>query len=421
MENFIRCEVLNCKLKLIIPEKNIQVDENFINNFSDTSYNFFYNNNDNKLYFENIYIYKNYLGTTFSKNEKTAIKLIDNSGAYFFIQDANKIEINNLDYTNYKINITNNEFISNVDFDCSKSFINCNNIYIFNNNLIIKNDENYSNIDLSFNSIDVSNVDCSNSTFNNIRCDDINDISNINVSNVLDISNNLTSNSILPVGSIISWCGILDDNKPNIQKNEDVWLINEKFLYCNGAICSKNDYPDLLNIIHNEYDGNDNTDTQNKFKLPDLRGRTLFGNADLGYINNEKYIGNKYFDSLEHIITHGHKIDKYGTFITEEHIVDHSHNLIDHTHENISFDFNYTDYKDDDSETFASKQADISYNFIMEETTFNDVSMPVYNTYHKIKNIITDVNENSNITNNHNDMEIKLPSIIIHFLIKAKK
>ena len=86
-----------------------------------------------------------------------------------------------------------------------------------------------------------------------------------------------------------------------------------------------------------------------------------------------KNIGNKYFNSSGHIITHGHKIDKYGTFITEEHIVDHSHNLIDHTHENISFDLNYNDYKDDDSEAFAQKQADISYNFIMEETTFNDI------------------------------------------------
>jgi microcystin-dependent protein len=69
--------------------------------------------------------------------------------------------------------------------------------------------------------------------------------------------------SLVPSGSIISYAGI---NPPS------------GWLFCDGSIVTKNDYPYLYTAIGYTYG---NTSLTNQFKLPDLRGRMMIGFDDM--------------------------------------------------------------------------------------------------------------------------------------------
>jgi Phage Tail Collar Domain len=69
--------------------------------------------------------------------------------------------------------------------------------------------------------------------------------------------------SLVPAGSIISYAGI---NPPS------------GWLFCDGSIVTKNDYPYLYTAIGYTYG---KTSLTNQFKLPDLRGRMMIGFDDM--------------------------------------------------------------------------------------------------------------------------------------------
>ena len=70
----------------------------------------------------------------------------------------------------------------------------------------------------------------------------------------------------VPIGTILPYGGAVDGNNKGI-------LASQGWLVCNGDTYTRDEYPDLGNVIGNQFGG----DSTNKFYVPDLRGRFVRG------------------------------------------------------------------------------------------------------------------------------------------------
>lgn len=454
----LTCEKLNAINNLKIPVKSY--GDNLVIN--DNSYNIYYDTTKEKLWTINKQLFDNYIGSTINDNYSVGIKLTNNSGIFLNIENQNNF-LHNLNSSN--IILTENKFLVQEDISYNKKII-CQNLST-KDDIICSNEIYINNINISFNDSS-NNVFLNTSVFeNDTSVNNVNNLDKINVENTLTIQQEKEFNtqSILPVGSIISWAGELNASNNNITKIGDLWIINNKFLYCNGSSCNKSDYPVLFNMVGNSYGG-----TDPNFNLPDLRGRTLFGDntdttnskikdsgIDTLYNYANKYIGDKNIEMSSHTIDHGHTIENYGNFELEN--IDLLHNHPDennHNHAgNLTFKLNYNEIVDDDYYDLSDDEnnenkverndltvnnfelSDISLvNFDSDIGTINsndqnDIKNPILKvdnpnenlqtTYHTIENVVEDINNNqTNVIHDSNDFPIDLPSILIHFLIKAK-
>lgn len=83
------------------------------------------------------------------------------------------------------------------------------------------------------------------------------------------------------------------------------------WLFCNGQIVNKSDYPQLFNVIGYTYSQNSSGDT---FALPDLRERTTVGidnTSDTFNVLGKKVGEKKHADTIEEMAEHDHDIHFY--------------------------------------------------------------------------------------------------------------
>lgn len=69
----------------------------------------------------------------------------------------------------------------------------------------------------------------------------------------------------VPVGTIVAWPGL---------------FVPEKWHLCDGSVLNRADYPGLFNALGTRFNTGGETSTQ--FRLPDLRGRSIFGRDNMG-------------------------------------------------------------------------------------------------------------------------------------------
>lgn len=69
----------------------------------------------------------------------------------------------------------------------------------------------------------------------------------------------------VPVGTIVAWPGL---------------FVPEKWHLCDGSVLNRTDYPGLFNALGTRFNTGGETSTQ--FRLPDLRGRSIFGRDNMG-------------------------------------------------------------------------------------------------------------------------------------------
>lgn len=126
------------------------------------------------------------------------------------------------------------------------------------------------------------------------------------------IDSKYLSQSFYPVGSVI------------MQGYNNINMMGWK--KCNGSFLSKNDYPELFDIIGYIYGGSGNT-----FQLPDLRGFFVRGLDNMGNLSRNVDSGRTIGSSqIDDFITHSHTMS--GSFLLEG---THTHATINN---NLSYD-----------------------------------------------------------------------------------
>lgn len=130
--------------------------------------------------------------------------------------------------------------------------------------------------------------------------------------NVFDFAKALSqnTNSFIPVGSISAFCG----NTPPA-----------KFLFCDGSVYQQSQYPNLFSVISTTFNIGGETATQ--FRIPDLRGRAVFGRDNMG-------------GTAQNRITFSSGI--FGTLLGypggSQFLMSHTHNYYDNGHGHTRYD-----------------------------------------------------------------------------------
>ena len=166
-----------------------------------------------------------------------------------------------------------------------------------------------------------------------------------------------------------------------------IQIIKEKYLLCNGAELSINDYNELYKVIGDKY--NDENIGVGNFKLPNLQGKTLFG--IIGN-NKKKNRGKSKISHVHKYNIHRHENNENETSDYNEH--QHTHEEKIHIHE-IKTNIKIKDQKDDRLK-FSTVNTGIK---TVNEVTDYDIAYTYYDygaDYYKNSSDITEITNKVN-------------------------
>lgn len=313
--------------------KNIEKCDVFIDSSDNFLYTYYGENSSNGV--NNIFGFDDKIFFSTGNYIETASNSIK-----FFISDEIKLELKR-------------EFMqdnSGILIETYGQNILCNNI--ITEKVLLKTDISLNNLkanDISFNVVInrfteekyLEKIDSLNETSKNVEIDTSSCIIESDVS-----CNTVKSDSVIPIGSIIS---ILC--KPGTATN-NVKIINDKYLLCNGAPCDKDgNFNELWETIGYNYGGSGSS-----FNLPNLLGRTLFGTVSKNY-NYQTNVKKRGKNNLNHV--HKYNIHNHNKNVSyedpphnivnsEENNHKHSHEPVNHKHKiTISNFTNIKDQRDD--------------------------------------------------------------------------
>lgn len=281
------------------------------------------------------------------------------SGEIYIEKETNIIRDHDNKHIGFKEKIdieNNNNFIecsnNNINFNINNSKV----LELKKDNLecVIKNNINVQNIKLNnvlsnkFNiekikakELNISNFSQIENNKNILSIKNKDDDKNITIdtssADIKDCSvNNIFSDSIIPIGTILSFLIEMQNTENSIQ------IIKEKYLLCNGAELpiGDNKYNELYKVIGDKY--NDENNGVGNFKLPNLEGKTLFG--IIGN-NKKKNRGKSNISHVHKYNIHKHENNENETSDYNEH--KHTHDEKIHIHKIKINNIKIKDQKDD--------------------------------------------------------------------------
>jgi microcystin-dependent protein len=141
------------------------------------------------------------------------------------------------------------------------------------------------------------------------------------IMNYFATSINSIINTFIPIGTIQAYAGTIDKIDAI-----DGWLL------CNGQQVSKKLHESLYNILKDTYTPKDAVPANDKFYLPNLKGRTV-----MGFCNFNSPYNIPAFKEFNGNITHGQYGGYFSHKLTEDEIPSHNHGVYEHSH--LYFDY----------------------------------------------------------------------------------